>query len=155
MSLKSGSSAPNATIFFSEGFHNNHPVCSLDTCWDRAFNASKPGQSWQDGKGEQPEVLFTYPSLMGDYNKIWWPSLQDGVGLLTCFSPRDDPVQLPSSMSVAIQFPRQDHQAAGVTRLGPDGCFLYFDVMLSISGGFSRATVRLARTSMERSGLTR
>jgi len=24
---------------------------------------------------EQPEVLFTYPSLMGDYNKIRWPSL--------------------------------------------------------------------------------
>jgi len=103
----------------------------------------------------QPEVLFTYPSLMGDYKKIRWPSLQDGVGCLTCFSPRDDPVQLPSSTSVAIQLPRLDRRVPGVTRLGPDGCFLYFDVFLSISGGFFRATVRLARTVMEQSGLTR
>jgi len=66
---------------------------------------------------------------MGDYDKIRRPSLQDGVGLLTRFSPRDDPVQLPSSTSVAIQLPRQDCQAAGVTRLGTDGCFLYFDVV--------------------------
>jgi len=72
----------------------------------------------------QPEVLFTYPSPMGDYNKIGRPSLQDGVGRLTGFSPRDDPVQVSSSTSVAIQFPRPDHRAAGVTRLGPDGYFL-------------------------------
>ena len=39
--------------------------------------------------------------------------------------------------------------------LGPDGCFLYFDVVLSISGGVFRATVRLARTAMEQCGLTR
>jgi len=103
---------------------------------------------------EQPEVLFTYPSLMGDYDKIGRPLLQDGVGRLTRFSPRDDPVQLPSSTSVAI-LPQPDRRAAGVTRLGPDGCFLYFDVALSISGGVFRATVRLARTAMEQSGLTR
>ena len=72
----------------------------------------------------QPEVLFTYPSPMGDYDKIGRPSLQNGVGRLTRFSPRDDPVQLPSSTSVAIQDPRQDLRGAGVTRLGPDGCFL-------------------------------
>ena len=104
---------------------------------------------------EQPEVFFTYPSLMGDYDKIGRPSLQDGVGRLTCFSPRDDRVPLSSSTSVAIQLPRPDHRAAGVTRLGPDGCFLYFDVVLSISGGVFRGTVRLARTTMEQSGLTR
>ena len=103
---------------------------------------------------EQP-VLFTYPSPMEDYDKIGRPSLQDGVGRLTRFSPRDDPVQLPSSTSVAMQLPRPDRRAAGVTRLGPDGCFLYFDVSLSISGGFFRATIRLARTAMEQSGLTR
>ena len=104
---------------------------------------------------EQPEVLFTYPSLMGYYNKIGWPSLLDGVGRLTRFSPRDDPVQLPSRTSVAIQLPRQDLQAAGITRLGPDGCFLPSDVALSINCGVFRGTVRLARTSMEQSGLTR
>jgi len=91
---------------------------------------------------------------MGDYDKIGRPSLQDGVGL-TFFSSRHDPVQLSSSTSVAIQLSRPDRRAAGVTRLGPDGCFLYFDVVLSISGGFFRATVRLARTVMEQSGLTR
>jgi len=70
----------------------------------------------------QPEVLFTYPSLMGDYDKIRRPSLQDGC--LTRFSPLDDPVQLTYSLSVAIQLPQPDRRTAGVTRLGPDGCFL-------------------------------
>ena len=91
---------------------------------------------------EQLEVLFTYPFLMGDHDKIRRPSLQDGVGRLTRFCPRDDTVQLPSSMSVAIQLPRPDRQAAGVTRLGSDGCFLYFDVALSSNSGFFRVTVR-------------
>ena len=50
----------------------------------------------------QSEVLFTYPTPTGDYDKIGRSSLQDGVGRLTCFSPRDDHVQLPSSTSVAI-----------------------------------------------------
>jgi len=95
----------------------------------------------------QPEMLFTYPSPMKDYDKIGRPSLQDGVGRLTRFSTRDDPVQLPSSTSVTIQLPRPDRRAAGVTRLGPDGCFLYFDVALSSSCGFFRATVHLARTT--------
>ena len=72
----------------------------------------------------QPEVLFTYLSPMGDYDKIGWPSLQDGVGRLTRFSPWDNPVQLPSSTSVVIQFPRPDRRAVGVTRLGHDGWFL-------------------------------
>jgi len=103
-----------------------------------------------------PEVLFTYPSPMGDYDKIGRPSLQDGVRRLTRFSPREDPVQLSSSENV------RGHPGTttgppncGVTRLGPDGCFLYFDVVLSISSGVFRATVRLARTTMEPSGLTR
>ena len=68
---------------------------------------------------------------------------------------QDDPVQLPSSTSVVIQLPRPDCRAAEITRLGPDSCFLYFVVVLSISGGLFRATVRLARTAMEESGLTR
>jgi len=103
----------------------------------------------------QSQILFTYPTRTGDYDKIGRPLLQDGVGRHIRFSPRDDTVQLPSSTSVTIQLPRPDHQAAGVTRLGPDGCFLYFDVALSSSSGFFRATVRLARTAMEQSGLTR
>ena len=65
----------------------------------------------------QPEVLFTYPTPTGDYDKIGRPSLQDGVGRLTRFSPRDNHGKV---VSVTIQHRR----AAGVTRLGPDGCFL-------------------------------
>jgi len=103
----------------------------------------------------QSEVLFTYPIRTGDYDKIGQPLLQDVVGRLIRFSPRDDTVQLPSSTSVAIQLPRPDRQAAGVTRLGPDGCFLYFYFALPSSCGFLRATVRFARTAMEQSGLTR
>ena len=38
----------------------------------------------------QPEVLFTYPSQAGDYDKIGQPSLQDGVRRLTRCSPRDN-----------------------------------------------------------------
>jgi len=69
----------------------------------------------------QPEVLYTYPTPTGDYDKIEWPSLHDRVGHLTRFSPRDDHGKV---MSVAIQRLRPDRRAAGVTRLGPDGCFL-------------------------------
>jgi len=56
----------------------------------------------------QLAVLFTHLSLMGDYDKIRRPSLLDGVWHLTRFSPRDDPVHLPSIMSVAIQLSRLD-----------------------------------------------
>jgi len=68
----------------------------------------------------QLEVLFTYPTRTGDYDKIERSCLQDEVGRLIRFSPRDDTVQLPSSTSVVIQFPRPDRQTVGVTRLGPD-----------------------------------
>jgi len=69
----------------------------------------------------QPEVLFTYPTPTGDYDKIGRPSLQDGVGRLARFSPRDDHGKV---VSVSIQRPQPDRLAAGVTRLGRDGCFL-------------------------------
>ena len=100
----------------------------------------------------QPEATFTYHTPMGDYYKIGRPSLQDWaqwVGRLTRFSPRDDHAHLASSTSVAIQHPRPNRRASGVTRLGPAGCFLYFNVVLSSSCGFFRATVCLARTAME------
>ena len=97
----------------------------------------------------QPEVFFTYPTPTVDYNKIRRPSLQDRVRRLTYFSPRDDHAHLPSSTSVVIQDLRPDRRVSGVTRLGPDGCFLYFDVVLSSNCGVFRVTVRLARTAME------
>jgi len=100
----------------------------------------------------QPEATFTYHTPMGDYYKIGRPSLQDWaqwVGRLTRFSPRDDHAHLASSTSVAIQHPRLDRQASGVTTWGPDGCFLYLDVVLSSNYGVFKGTVRLARTAME------
>jgi len=103
----------------------------------------------------QSEVLFTYPTRTGDYDKIGRPLLQDGVGRLIRFSPPGDQVQSPSSVPEATQRPRPDRRAAGVTRLGPDGAFLYFDVALPSRCGFFRATVRLARTAMEQRGLSR
>jgi len=69
----------------------------------------------------QPEVLFTYPTPTGDYNKIGRTSQQDKVGRLTRFSPRDDHGKV---VSVTIQRLRLDCRAAGVTRSGSDGCFL-------------------------------
>ena len=69
----------------------------------------------------QPEVLFTYPTPTGDYNKIRRRSLHDEVGRLSCFCPRDDHDKVAS---VTIQRLQLDHRVAGVTRLGPDGCFL-------------------------------
>ena len=55
----------------------------------------------------QPEVLFTYPTPTGDYDKIGRPSLQDGVGRLTRFSPRDDHGKV---VSVEIQRLRPDRE---------------------------------------------
>ena len=55
----------------------------------------------------QQEVLFTYPTPTEDYDKIRG-SLQDRVGRLTRFSPRDDHAYLPFSTYVAIQHSRPD-----------------------------------------------
>jgi len=48
-----------------------------------------------------------------------------------------------------------ERRVVGVTRLGPDGIFLYFDLALSSHCGFFRASVRLARSLMEHPQLTR
>jgi len=40
----------------------------------------------------QSEVFFTYPTRTGDYDKIGRTFLQDEVGRLIRFSPRDDTV---------------------------------------------------------------
>jgi len=50
---------------------------------------------------------------------------------------------------------RPERRAAGVTRLGPDGVFLYFDLALSSYCGSFRASVRLARSLLEHLKLTR
>jgi len=50
---------------------------------------------------------------------------------------------------------RPDRRAAGVTRLGPDDVFLYFDLALSRHCGFFRSSLRLARSLLEHPKLTR
>jgi len=50
---------------------------------------------------------------------------------------------------------RPERRAVGVTRLGPDVVFLYFDLALSSHCGFFRASVRLARSLLEHPQLTR
>jgi len=54
----------------------------------------------------QPEVLFTYPTPTGDYDKIDRPSLQDGNGRLARFSPWDYHGKVAS---VSIQRPQPDN----------------------------------------------
>jgi len=44
---------------------------------------------------------------------------------------------------------RPERRAAGVTRLGPDGEFLYFELALSSHCGFFTASVHLARSLLE------
>jgi len=50
---------------------------------------------------------------------------------------------------------RPERRAVGVTRLGPDGIFIYFDLALSSHCGFFRASVRLACSLLEHPQLMR
>ena len=50
---------------------------------------------------------------------------------------------------------RPERRAVSVTRVGPDGIFLYFDLALSSHCGFFRASVRLARSLLEHPQFTR
>jgi len=50
---------------------------------------------------------------------------------------------------------RPERRVVGVTRLGPDGIFMYFDLALSSHCGFFRASVHLARSLLEHPQLTR
>jgi len=56
---------------------------------------------------------------------------------------------------VFLHSSRPKRRAAVVTRLGPDGVLLYFDLALLSQCGFFRASVRLARSLLEHSKLTR
>jgi len=50
---------------------------------------------------------------------------------------------------VLLHCSRPERQVAGVTRLGPDSVFLYFDFALSSHCGIFRESVRLARSLLE------
>ena len=50
---------------------------------------------------------------------------------------------------------RLERRAVSVTRVGPDGIFLYFDLALWIHCGLFRVSVRLARSLLEHPQFTR
>jgi len=86
-----------------------------------------------------------------DYDLIGRPVVH--VGLVRLQAPRHGHVECVSR--VLLHGSRPECRAAGVTRLGSDGVFLYFDLALSYHCSFFRASVRLARSLLEHPKLTR
>ena len=102
----------------------------------------------------EPDVLVAHLAIRraGDYDLIGRPVVHDGLARF--LSSRHDRVQcVPHVLSHDA---RPERRAVGVTRLGPDGIFLYFDLALSSHRdcGFFRASVRLARSLLEHPKLT-
>ena len=67
----------------------------------------------------------------GDYDLIGRPVVHDGLVRLQ--APRHSHVEF---VSLLLHGSRPERRAAGVTRLGPDGVLLYFDLALSSHCGF-------------------
>jgi len=103
----------------------------------------------------EPDVLVTYLAIerAGDYDLIGRPVVYDSLVQLQ--APRHGHVECVSH--VLLHGSRPECQAAGVTRVGPNNVFLYFDLALSSHSdcGFFRASVRLARSLLEHPKLTR
>jgi len=97
----------------------------------------------------EPDVLLTRLVIegAGDYDLIGRP------GLARLQAPRHGHVECV--FRVHLHGARPQRRAAGFTRLGPDGVFLYFDLALSSQCGFFRASVRLAHSLLEHPKLTR
>jgi len=101
----------------------------------------------------EPDVLVTHLAIerAGVYDLISHPVVHDGQVRLQ--APRHGHIECVSR--VLLHGSRPERTAAGVTRLGPDGVFLYIDLALSSHCGFFRAFVRLARSLLEHPKLTR
>jgi len=102
----------------------------------------------------QPDVLVTHLAIRraGEYDLIGRPVVHDD-GLVRFLASCYDCVQcVPHVLSHDA---RLERRAVGVTRLSPDGVFLYFDLALSSHCGSFRASLRLARSLVERPQLTR
>jgi len=102
-----------------------------------------------------PDVLVTHLAIpcAGDCDRISRPVVHDGLEREACSML---PVMAqPSACPTFSHEARPERCAVGVTRMGPDGIFMYFDLALSRHCGFFRASVRLARSLLEHPQLTR
>jgi len=97
----------------------------------------------------KPDVLVTLLAIerASDYDLIVSPVVYDRLVRLQ--APSHGHVECVSR--VFLHGSRPEPRATGVTRLGPDGIFLYFDLALSSHCGFFRASVFLERSLMEHS----
>jgi len=97
----------------------------------------------------EPDVLVTHLAIerAGDYDLIGRPVVHDGLMMLQ--APRHGHVECVSR--VLLHGSQPEPQATGVTRLGHDGVFLYFDLALSSHCGFFRTSVFLKRSLLKHS----
>ena len=75
----------------------------------------------------EPTVLVTHFAIerAGDYNLIGCPVVHDSLVWLQ--APRHGHVECVSHVLLHCSLPKR--QAAGVTRVGPDSVFLYYDLV--------------------------
>jgi len=99
------------------------------------------------------DVLVTHLGIQRacEYDRIGRPVVHESLERL--HASRHDRAQcMPHFLSHEALLERR---AVGVTRLGPDGFFLYFDLALLSHCGFFKTSVCLARSLLEHPQLTR
>jgi len=101
------------------------------------------------------DVLVTHLAIQraGDCDLICQSVVHDCLVRFQASESRHDCVQCEPH--VLLHDARPERRAVGVTRLGPDFVFLYFDLALLSHCGFFRVSVRLARSLLEHPQLTR
>jgi len=103
----------------------------------------------------EPDVLVTHLAVerAGDYDLFGRPVVHNG--LVRPQAPRHGHVECVPH--VLFHGSQSERRVTGVTRVDPDGVFLYFDLALSSHRdcGFFRASVRSERSRLEHPKLTR
>jgi len=101
----------------------------------------------------EPDVLVTHLAIprAGDYDRNDRSVVYDGLERF--HTSRH--VQSQCMSHVLLREVRPERRTVGVTRLGPNGIFMCFDLVLSIYCGFFRASARLTRSLLEHPQLTR